>query len=133
MDDRFLIAGRDLIGIDVRSLPASPTAGLLLTNVASLTAADAPAEVTLIPAAPILMLKHPLYGSVRVSRTPESPPVRVGDQIILEDVTLLPGGVTKIGGWRLATSFSAPSEIVLCAALLPERDPLLAWEAVMFP
>jgi hypothetical protein len=130
--DRLLVAGRDLIGIDAKSLPATPTAGLVLTSIPSPTAADAPAEVTLVPGAPIVMLKHPLYGTVRVNRTPTSPPVRVGDKVILEDVTLLPGGVTKVAAWHLASTFSAPSQTVLTADSLPPRDAFPALEEAFF-
>lgn len=131
--DRLLVAGRELLGIDLGSLPATSAAGLTLTAVPSATAADAPAVVTFVAtAAPVVMLKHPLYGTVRVSRGPTSPNVRIGGKVTLEGLTLLPGGVANVDSWKLADGANAPRELVLGVEGLPAREPLPAAEARWF-
>jgi hypothetical protein len=134
--DRLFVLGRELLGIDLRSLPNAPEAGLTLATVASASAADLPARVTFAGASAIITVRHPLYGDTRVTRTPTSPQVKVGDRLILEGITPLPGGVMKVDSWRLAESeTSAPPELALGEELLPPQGPVglqIGDEALLF-
>ncbi len=122
-DGRLFVLGRELLGIDVHSPPDAAEASLMLASVASTSNADAPAEVTFVGTSAVIMVRHPLYGDTRVSRTASSPHIKVGDRLILEGVTPMPGGVVKIESWKLADAAQQLMTVLLDARTLPPRQP----------
>ena len=52
--------------------------------------------------APIVIVQHPQYGRVTLTRQLESTPPPVGAQIVLDGVVVKPGGVVTVARWWIA-------------------------------
>lgn len=121
--DRVFVAGRNLIAIDLASLPArATTAGVELAPVRAAPAKEVVAEVT-FAAAYASYAQHPTHGRVRLLNPGSA---KIGDRIILEDVTMLPGNVVHAGGWRRAgKQAAAPKRLKIGPAQLPTATPMV--------
>jgi hypothetical protein len=126
-EGRLLLAGRDLIGIDMSTLPAQGDIGLQLSRVASSDSlAEAPAVVSLT--SPVVMLRHPRYGRIRVTGEKPSPPARVGDSVIPQDVAVHRGGTVTASSWLRPSDTRATCETFPSAAMPPRMfDPEFNW------
>lgn len=65
-------------------------------------------------AAPIVIVQHPTYGRVNLTRESSAPPPPVGANVVLDGVEQLPGGVVRVGRWWIAGG-RAPRETRRCA------------------
>jgi hypothetical protein len=110
---RLFVLGRNLVALDRESIPSTPTASVSLRIVENRTAADVPATVTVAGQSPVVMVRHPVHGVTRITQSATSRRLAVGDTVILEDVTVLPGGVVRARSWRAAAAIEPLEEIVL--------------------
>jgi hypothetical protein len=62
-----------------------------------------PAVITFVgTSAPIVIVQHPQYGRINLTRDPSSAPPPVGAEVVLDGVTVTPGGTVRVARYWLA-------------------------------